>query len=82
MKLRHDVIPVYVEWVDSMGTAGWNQRSVMNGKPSDITCVTIGHLIKRDKDRITVCENVNAYQYGEIMEIPMSAVTKIKKLRI
>jgi len=81
MKLRHGVNPVYVEWIDSVGTSGWHPKSAAE-HPSIMTCVTVGNLISKTKDRLIISLSTSQYQHGDIMEIPVIAVTKIKKLRI
>lgn len=77
-KLLHGVNPVYVEWIDSMSISGWND----NPSRSDLRCASVGHLIFKDKDRVRISLNKSAYQTGEVIEIPMLAVKKIKKLKV
>lgn len=70
--------PVRVEWVDSMGSSGWcNLR-----EPSNLTCTTIGHLVSKTVDRVTLALNSNAHGlYGDHIEIPMCAVRRIRILK-
>lgn len=71
---------VLVEWVDSLGSPGWNN----NFENGDMRCVTSGHLIEKTKDRIVVALNKSLNSenaYGDYMEIPLCAVTKITKLK-
>ncbi len=69
--------PVVVRWIDSMGTSGWNNLD----KPTDMECTSVGHLIKKTKDRVTIAMNRSHYGNGDYMEIPMIAVKSIRKLK-
>lgn len=75
-----DVKPVLVEWIDSAVTGGWNSKEAYKN-PSDYSCVTVGILLNKTKDRIIIALNQSAHQYGEIIEIPLVAVKRIRKLR-
>lgn len=77
-KLPFDVKPVLVEWIDSIGVSGWHHVH----EKSNMNCVSVGHLIKKDTDRIIICLNKNDQQHGELMEIPKVAIKKIRKLKI
>lgn len=68
--------PVIVRWVDSMGTSGWRDH-----KPSDMECTSIGHLISKTKDRVTIAMNSSHYGDGDFLEIPMVAVKSVKRLK-
>lgn len=70
---------VLIEWVDSIGSSGWKH----DFEQSDMRCVSAGHLIEKTKDRIIIAMNksLHADGYGDYMEIPLCAVTKITKLK-
>jgi len=70
--------PVVVEWVDSCATHGW----VSDPKPAPLTCISIGHLISKTKERLTLCLSLSeAGGVHTYFEIPTVAVKKIRKLR-
>lgn len=79
MKLLHNAKPVYVEWVDSMQTFGWHQHEHLK-KPVDMRCVTVGHLISKDKNKLQLSLNLSNSSVGQIIEIPTFSVKKIKRL--
>mgnify|MGYP000264083376 CR=1 FL=1 len=78
MKTKIKINPVVVEWIDSCSTHGW----VYNPKPASLECVTVGHLISKTKDKVTVClclsDTGSIHTY---FEIPTVAVKRIRKLR-
>ncbi len=76
-KHLHGVKPVMVEWIDSSFTSGWGALS----KPSDLRCVTVGNLVSKSIDRLTISLNASEPCTGHYMEIPLVAVTRIKHLK-
>lgn len=72
--------PVLVEWDDACQVIGWNTMSKTG--PSDLRCVTIGHLIGKSKDRITLAMNTSDGADGMYMEIPLGMVKKIRRLKV
>jgi hypothetical protein len=68
--------PVAVRWIDSMASSGWGA-----GCGARLECVTIGHLISRDKERVCLAMNRSHYSDGDIMEIPVVAVKSVKRLK-
>lgn len=73
------ITPVQVEWIDSVQSYGWGSLK----EPSDMGCVSIGHMISKTKDRVTLALNVSPRNgsVGQLVEIPMIAVKKIKRLK-
>jgi len=67
---------VEVEWIDSMGSSGWHEL-----KNADLRCRTVGILYEKKKDRIVIAQNESVHVYGDYIEIPVSAVKKIRKLK-
>ena len=69
---------VRVDWVDSMQTSGW-----CDYKPVDMSCSTIGHYYAERTDRIVLALNLSYDEntYGNYMEIPRCAITKITRLK-
>lgn len=43
-------------------------------------CVSVGHLLKKTKKRVAICQNRSTHGDGDIIEIPMCAVRKIRRL--
>lgn len=69
---------VLVDWVDSMMSPKWADTP-----KSNLKCQSVGHLVRRDKHSICIALNASAQGgYGDFMEIPARAVTKIKKIKV
>ena len=77
--MMNKVSPVVVYWIDSTGTHGWNSKNEPQG---DMNCISVGHLVSKSKDRITIVQNISPYQFGNRMEIPLVSVKKIKRLKL
>ena len=70
------VNPVMVKWIDSMGTGGWE-----NHGESRMEITSIGHMVRKTADRVTIVQSKSHYNRNEQLEIPMVAVKSIKKLK-
>ncbi len=70
------VKPVIVRWTDAMSTSGW-----CRGEDSDLACTTVGALLDKSTDRVKIALNSSAYGPGHVLEIPMSCVKSIKRLK-
>ena len=68
--------PVIVRWLDSMGEGGWAAKS-----GARFECVTIGNLVRRDKERVVVTLNRSHYSDGDMIEIPAGAVKSVRRLK-
>ena len=75
MKKYPKTRPVEIHWVDSTSTSGWNVKP-----GACMRCVSVGHLLKKTKKRISICQNRSRHGDGDIMEIPRVAVTKFRRL--
>lgn len=73
----HKAVPVLVEWIDSVQTMGWGELH----EPSDMRCVSVGILVSKTKDRLTLAVNYDGDSFGHFMEIPLVAIKKIRKLK-
>jgi len=76
-----DLKKVLVTWVDSAGTAHWDDiKEAEELEP--VICETIGFLVKETKDYITVVQSY-ANQEGVMhaLSIPKVAVTKKKFIK-
>lgn len=69
--------PIMVEWVDSMASSGWGDPRT----PADMRCVSVGHLVRRTKDRVHIALNRSANSHGDHIEIPLCAVTRVRRLK-
>jgi len=62
---------VRVFWLDSHSQDGWGEYD----KPTNLECVSIGHLVHRDESAIVLALNKNSYgMYGSFITIPMCSV--------
>ena len=69
---------VHVSWVDSMGTSGWHNNIDAD---ADIRCESVGFLMDKTEKRVKIYMSKNAFQKGDVLEIPTVAVKKIKYLK-
>lgn len=77
MKDKHPkTAPVIVRWVDSMKASGWHDY-----KETGMECTSVGHLIKKTKERVVIAMNRSTCGDGDYMEIPMVAVKSVKRLK-
>lgn len=69
---------VEVDWVDSMNTSGWSGY-----ERSDLRCRSVGMLVERTADRVVLSLQMHkkSLSVGHIIEIPASAVKRVKKLK-
>lgn len=79
--------PIYeVEWVDSMGYTGWENRERRQAnldEPRVMVHWTIGYLFKRTRAYVAVAQSVQEQgeQVGDVMQIPRGAVLSMKLVR-
>ena len=71
---------VEVKWLDSKGvTTGWEYIDELQSlKPAE--CKTVGYLIERTKQYITVAQSVSEEQLLARITIPVCSIIKMKKL--
>ena len=78
----------YIEWIDSYSPIKqvWERISELE-TPQNLICVSVGWIIKQNKDYITICPHIsditNKDFFGEvcgIMNIPQKAIKKKKIL--
>lgn len=81
-KFPRNVQPVLVEWIDSTGSPGWNNQGKVMAEDYDLNIVSVGILLKKDKTRVTLAMGKSEYQYGDIIQIPLVAVKRIRKLNV
>ena len=68
--------PVIVRWIDSMKASGWRDH-----EDSKMECTSVGHLVKRTKDRVVIAMNRSHCGDGDYMEIPTCAIKSVKRLK-
>ena len=69
--------PVMIEWIDSSSTGGWGNLK----EPSNMRCISVGHLVSRSKDRVTLAMSRSPWADGHHLEIPNFAIKRIRKLK-
>ena len=72
--------PVWIEWVDSIGTSGWCMPS---GHPmSDLDCLTLGFLIWETDEAVCVAASVSATgRASDPVTIPRCAIKKFEEVQ-
>jgi hypothetical protein len=71
---------VYVTWIDSAGSDGWQEASI---DVNSSACESCGFLIERDKKFILIAGSkaVNGKEVNGTMQIPRAVVVGVRKLR-
>lgn len=71
---------VYVEWFDAFSDMGWKSPSEID---SHLVCITIGFLVKEDKDGITIsCTINNNGEFTDPLTIPRGMIRRRKSIKI
>jgi len=80
---------VYIEWIDSYSTDGWNNISTAINNTSEImVCRTIGFVVARTKKHITISHSfawddiIAGKTVCGIIHIPMKCIKLIKEIKI
>lgn len=79
MKTKYDI--VYVEWVDSEESSGW--QTISDVKPGLCICKSVGYLIIEATDYIAISSHLafdNDRDCCGLMKIPQCAIKKLKRL--
>jgi hypothetical protein len=70
-----------VEWNDSAASGGWHKAQSYLALPP-VKCRTAGYLLENSKRRVLIVQSQNTEGFvSDGMNIPKSAVTKIKRLK-
>lgn len=76
-----------VFWIDSIHDAGWINESAYDDDDKWMQMTTAGYFLKKTKKAIHIIQSKQVisqrkgHLIDSIMQIPLVAVTKIKKLR-
>lgn len=73
----HAVKAVRVDWIDSMAQHGWGHYD----PEVEMACTSVGILVESRGDRVVLALSRSAYQHGDYLSIPRSAVRRVKRLR-
>ena len=70
---------VEIDWVDSCAVCEvWEFKDDYDDTLTQHK--TVGYLLKRDKEKIVVCQSIGPTQYGQIFRIPIGCVKKVRSL--
>jgi hypothetical protein len=77
---------VRVEWVDSVGAAGWvdTSEALRDAETDDLRHISVGFLID-DGDRyvlLALSSKPDGTKVGDVMQIPRVAVLAIERLAV
>lgn len=84
MAKREALIPdgsmVYIAWVDSAGSDGW-QEAVIDADTS--ACESCGFLVAQDKQFVLIAGSkaTNSVEHNGTMQIPKTAIVKIRRVK-
>jgi len=71
----------YVEWVDSVGTSGWEHIESLAPMPT-ARVRTLGFLIENNKDSIIIAMSISQKGLFSRLSIPKVAIKKVKRVKI
>ncbi len=83
--MKVDRKPIWVEWVDSAGSNGWQNPTELH---DDLMhCQTLGWLVKETPKQITVALNgvfdgTSRLPFGEFITIPKCSIVKRKRVAV
>ena len=76
---------LYVEWIDSASSSGWQTKQLQKQNLGCAGCSSCGFFVKETKHTLTLALNRGAYLkksccgvYGEFISIPKVVITKRK----
>lgn len=73
---------VEVSWVDASSTHGWMDRDQAREEANPIECLTVGRLIRNDKETTAVAQTISEEgKFGEVWAIPAQWVKRVRRLR-
>ncbi len=76
---------VMVKWVDSVGTTRWEsiESRCEDLKDEHLEHTSVGYLVKKTKNWVALTHSVGIglHNVDDTIQIPMRAVTKIKRLK-
>jgi hypothetical protein len=71
----------HIKWIDSCSQAGWQYfEDIESSDP--LECESVGFIVERKEDSVTVCLSLTENACGHTMTIPKSCVTKMTKLGV
>ncbi len=70
---------VEVLWEDSQNWGGWRQKDSYNFEET-MLCRTVGYFVKKTDKYLCLAQSENEPSWDNIMQIPQSAIKKIKNL--
>ena len=75
--------PVYVRWVDSGRSDGWEspEDALKKAKEDDMTCESIAWLVGEDKDWILLSSSKHEGEVLSLLQIPRVAVKEIRTVQ-
>ena len=69
-----------VEWLDSFGRSGWEEKDCVDAWP--IPCVSVGILLKDESDYITMILSMGVTQCCGSITIPKCSITRMRYLKV
>ena len=85
---RKNLRPLYVEWIDSTSTHGWESIEDTLKMKENITCFTLGWLLHEDKNVIVMVLNYDLVDKDRVnhvnnsIVIPKVCITKRRNLKL
>lgn len=70
---------VWIEWHDATSPTGWQTMAEAQALAPEHV-ITVGFLISQNKDKVTIAASLSGNECGEIIVIPKSWVTQMRRL--
>ena len=71
----------YVQWLDSMGTAGWTEFEA-----ADMRCESVGFVVHEDDDSLSLSASYShgatSRKWNDIIQIPKRAITRRRAVKL
>ena len=69
---------VKISWIDSTSEPGWHDKTTWKAPSTD--CVSVGFLLEKTDDHISICQSYHEDEYGEPITIPLKSITEVQEI--
>lgn len=72
---------VLIEWVDAAHEFGWMEGNDVDHSEPELTCFTVGWLLKKSKLHIKVCQTYSSDNHAQTIVIPKGMIRNLTELK-
>jgi hypothetical protein len=80
MKIRTPQI-VLIEWTDAAHEFGWMGGNDVKDDAIDLTCVSVGWLLKKTPKYIKLCQTYSEDNHAQTIIIPKAMIKRVTSLK-